>query len=762
MAVDTTPQNGSNLSTPINVNNTTEVAEQVDGDKPVLPLDDKPTTSAGPEDSAPIDVDSEHVKMGSGANEKGGEGIAPTVIAPTPTPPPPPPPPREPTPIDLGAPNSAYLEQIHKRRRHYTAPSTSDNQSYAIESLLYVPHSTPIHAFSSSLDCSHLYTGSADGYIRRYSLPASLNPSESAHLGPNYTSSSSVSSPAHASSSVLHTTLGVEVGSSVDGMGVAFGAAHTPLLNTMGRYPVLRGYWENEAPPSLSSSSSSSIAPPPVPPNPSTSSAPDPASPPNWIQDRLWSSRTQGGQSRQIEFGPKSKAWNKSSVVYSLQVNKEDLWGLSGTAFGTINLFTIRHDQGQIRHVFPSSTSSTTLGHSPSSPISVLNLTQDERRLWSGGWDGQVLEWDMDLGKAVRRFGQGHDAQVSSVQARPVETGGGRGGGDGDEDEDEDEGAMEVDDSEEEEEEKQRKKRKTGNGDQRKTNGNGNGTKETPTTDGEEEEEDRASTTTQAKEEATAKKDDVDAEGDLDADGEDFDEEALLGVSSNANTTSATNPSSSSSTKITIPIKPKSTGSSLLVPKLKKTTSIPIWGTQPDASSSMRGKKSDDVFMSTSLDGQVLIWDTRVKDANVVRLPSSGRYGMWCASATWSPDGNQIYVGRHDPLVDIYDLRQCSPRSPTLQTLRLPLASGPVTAIKALGTSGRKLITASFDNVRMWDLGEEGGEGKVKSRLVLGHYGGVVSNLWIDPLERYMITTSGNRGWDGTSTNLMIVHEIKS
>jgi len=66
---------------------------------------------------------------------------------------------------------------------------------------------------------------------------------------------------------------------------------------------------------------------------------------------------------------------------------------------GSINLFTIRHDQGQIRHVFKPDSSivngvepASPQGHSSISPVSVLTLDSiDESSFLSGGWDGRIL-----------------------------------------------------------------------------------------------------------------------------------------------------------------------------------------------------------------------------------------------------------------------------------------------------------------------------------------------------------------------------------
>jgi transcriptional activator SPT8 len=37
---------------------------------------------------------------------------------------------------------------------------------------------------------------------------------------------------------------------------------------------------------------------------------------------------------------------------------------------------------------------------------------------------------------------------------------------------------------------------------------------------------------------------------------------------------------------------------------------------------------------------------------------------------------------------------------------------------------------------------------------------GVISQLYIDPTSHYMLSTAGTRGWDGSSTEVLIGYEI--
>jgi transcriptional activator SPT8 len=39
---------------------------------------------------------------------------------------------------------------------------------------------------------------------------------------------------------------------------------------------------------------------------------------------------------------------------------------------------------------------------------------------------------------------------------------------------------------------------------------------------------------------------------------------------------------------------------------------------------------------------------------------------------------------------------------------------------------------------------------------------GVISSLYIDPTSRYMLSAAGTRGWEGTSTEVLIGYEINA
>ena len=276
----------------------------------------------------------------------------------------------------------SYSLAVSQRQSRFRLPSNAPPKSYAIESVYSISTSTQVHALALPPCASHLYVGGADGLVRRYAIHPMLNCLRSDNLPSN--------------------NLTMKPGGSVP-----------PAPDT--KFPVLVAYWENEEPGTWQ----------------------------NTIREN-------------VAFGTKNVGLaDRVSVVHSLAVQSEELWGLSGTAVrsslcggvelvadhlprrknGSINLYTIRHDEGQIRHVFPSSTNAT-MGHRPNSAVSVLTLIEDEKSVLSGGWDHSILvclrslsfaspcidieqEWDLNTGLARRQY-EAHTGQISTLEFRPL------------------------------------------------------------------------------------------------------------------------------------------------------------------------------------------------------------------------------------------------------------------------------------------------------------------------------------------------------
>ena len=171
-------------------------------------------------------------------------------------------------------------------------------------------------------------------------------------------------------------------------------------------------------------------------------------------------------------------------------------------------------------------------------------------------------------------------------------------------------------------------------------------------------------------------------------------------------------------------------------------------------------RNSDDIFLSASIDGAITVWDSRLSsNANcVVKIPPPTSTPPWCMSATWSVDGDTIFVGRRNSSIEAFDLR-----NPTVvnKTLRFPVESGNVSCVRTMPNSDY-LLCGCHDNIRLYDLKNEqrGSRSTVPFSIVAGHHGGVVSEMWVDPTCRFLISASGNRGWQGRAADFLFVYEF--
>jgi len=78
--------------------------------------------------------------------------------------------------------------------------------------------------------------------------------------------------------------------------------------------------------------------------------------------------------------------------------------------------------------------------------------------------------------------------------------------------------------------------------------------------------------------------------------------------------------------------------------------------------------------------------------------------------------------------------------------------------------------SASYDILRLYDLQHEQAQqnpstmvkqhSSVPFLIVPGHRTGVISALHIDPTCRFMISAAGNRGWEGSTTEVLLGYEI--
>lgn len=192
---------------------------------------------------------------------------------------------------------------------------------------------------------------------------------------------------------------------------------------------------------------------------------------------------------------------------------------------------------------------------------------------------------------------------------------------------------------------------------------------------------------------------------------------------------------------------------------------------------------NDSVFMSSSIDGTINIWDSRASESQmspVIKLAVTEGTPPWCMSSTWSNCGEFIYAGRRNSTVEEFSLKMPHKKSiqgskkntmapNVLKTLAFPKISGPVSAISTLPNSDY-LLCGSVDNIRLYDLSLYDAATNVKTlskrpatpfTIIPGHHGGILSSLYVDETGRFMVSASGNRGWGSSpTTDSVLVYEI--
>ncbi|KAL5614286.1 hypothetical protein BROUX41_004396 [Berkeleyomyces rouxiae] len=638
------------------------------------------------------------------------------------------------------------------RLRPSLRPETITARIYDIVPTMAAPQNTSINAIAVTPDLRYWMTGGADGYIRKYDGASTIN-------------------------GKLPLTV----------------AQRHPFVDSVFKAGVLMGYWENDEPP-----------------------------PP-------------GGLLKPEE--------HLLSPVYSLAVNSQALWALSGLDSGCINLQTVRHDEGKRICSLQEHTNA----------VSVLTLAPDERSVLSGSWDKRILSWDLNTGKVQRSF-DSNGGQIASIELRPA------GGAPVPA-----EAAVEAPPSD----------TFSSNNDARPgtgllgnlSNGNRNtagsaaitaaaakpnpfapnmaavpesqpspgheslfggsdagslfgddvggsgfgaegfGSFDTSLDTGEahditmgdavgpdEQLDAELNKETQAKLDDNTGADAAPSAGMMDNSldtslfGQPLEsalDEPLIEAEAEAKAEDETKPTKPEPAAPETQENPTEMMSLDFTDcqsdeKLPATTAKEGSGTeftpgdtstdpQPMILTSLEpekpgelGQVSQTTFMSAAIDGTMRIWDRRVAN-HVAKINPPRGTPPWCMGASWSPDGNQIFVGRRNSTVEEYNIHKaCSGWMPE-RSLRFPNGSGAVSAVRAM-PNGRHLVCASHDILRLYDL-QDTNEGKhsVPFLIVPGPpRAGVISHLYIDPTCRFMISTAGTRGWEGTSTEVLIGYEINA
>lgn len=434
------------------------------------------------------------------------------------------------------------------------------------------------------------------------------------------------------------------------------------------------------------------------------------------------------------------------SPVYALACHSAALWLVAGTASGAIRLQTVRHDEGR----------EVALLQKHTSAVSVLALSSDETSLLSGSWDKSVVDWDLNTGQVRTTFASS-GGQISCIESRPVsslpvpfETG-------------------EVIKPNGASTDEVASTSRHGAADVRE-NGDDNQVAKSPDSlfgadDGDEDDLFGDNTAVGAPNGHDFGFDDAEMTGTMEElptaeTAPESDAATKNVVSTMEHSEPATKPATADAD---VPVSdgvpttaepPVSNGVSHTV-----DSSAPVSTSVGSFGNDDKQITSDSTFLATSIDGSIRVWDRRQPDPVARIVPHDTP--PWCLSACWSPDGNNIYAGRRNNTVEEYDLRKGLKRPERI--FRFPQGSGAVTSVRAMPNS-RHLVCASYDILRLYDLKPSMTGQSTKSTvpflIVPGHRTGTISHLHLSKDCRYMMSTGGNRGWEGQPTEVLLGYEI--
>ncbi|KAF4624158.1 hypothetical protein G7Y89_g14017 [Cudoniella acicularis] len=365
------------------------------------------------------------------------------------------------------------------------------------------------------------------------------------------------------------------------------------------------------------------------------------------------------------------------SPVYSLAIQSQALWMLSGLESGCINLYSVRHDEGKrIAYL-----------QKHKSAVSVLTLAQDEKSVLSGSWDKNVFDWDLNTGQAKRSF-EGSGGQISAIEVRPASSlpvpaesgepvltngtfssnndskpltngllnganGATNGNGDG---ENNDDAPGSPTDS------------LFGGGSDNSLFGDPDGAG-APSGGNFGDDDDEFS---RAIEMTLDNQERVDGNGDLSMGngmGNGPETEAAAPAVQPANQHNSTQDAT------------QTNGASPEI-KTEPFTSHIVAETQDAVAT------SDSTFLAASIDGPLRVWDRRQPNP-IAKIPTRTGVPPWCMAACWSPDGNFIYAGRRNGTVEEFSLHKGLKNAE--RTFKFPQGSGAVSAVRAM-PNGRHLI----------------------------------------------------------------------
>ncbi|KAI0909253.1 WD40-repeat-containing domain protein [Ustulina deusta] len=603
-------------------------------------------------------------------------------------------------------------EQSTPTWRPTVRPEVLTAKTYDIVPTMAAPMATSVNAVAITPDLRYWMTGGSDGYIRKYDGPATIN-----------------------------------------GKTLLTVAQRHPFVDSVTKAGVLMSYWENAELPSSTARQEDLIL----------------------------------------------------SPVYSLAVHSQALWLLSGLESGGINLQSVRHDEGK----------RITCLQKHTNAVSALTLAADEKGVLSGSWDKNIFDWDLNTGAVSRQF-DGSGGQISAIELRPTS-----GAPIPLEASEEILPSDTFSDNNGFPSTTHNLDFKLENDVKRETNGSGvNGLaalsgdgphdmadgQNSPGHDslfggsagsdlfgdndgmgtfgGDDDNEfSRAMMQDSAQDNMPM--------GDYNMSDPNFNPEngpapavlpppgsqqngtdapvdptnsnmASVDMTNGATTfMSATHEPAASTTANSFSMEPLhadlSTGhEGELLPQSPSTLFAAPPITHHDTT-----QTSSSTFLSASIDGTIRIWDRRMQNP-VARIGNRPGVPPWCMGVCWSPDGNWIYAGRRNGTVEEFSVQKARAGWEPERTLRFPAGSGPVSCVRPMPNS-RHLVCASHDILRLYDLRSDNASKHAPPPFLIipgPPRAGVISSLYIDASSRFMISAAGNRGWEGSCTEVLIGYEI--
>ena len=355
------------------------------------------------------------------------------------------------------------------------------------------------------------------------------------------------------------------------------------------------------------------------------------------------------------------------SPVYSLAVQSQALWMLSGLESGAVNLYSVRHDEG--RRLFSM--------QKHKSAVSVLTLAQDEKSVLSGSWDKSVIDWDLNTGQPRRTF-DASGGQISAIEVRP---------------------ASSLPVPEESGEPVKTNGTFSSNNDEKpllngsslaglnEITGDADGLQDAPGSptdslfgDGGDENSLFGETTG----------DNAPSGGNFGDEDDDFSRAMGLESTEQVDSQGDLTMGEPTAPAVQPPAEEKPADESLSQTNGAADTVIADEEGKPTIVPETQDAEatSDSTFLAASMDGTLHVWDRRQPNP-IAKIPTKTGVPPWCMAACWSPDGNYIYAGRRNGTVEEYSLHK-GLRDPD-RTFKFPGGSGAVSAIRAM-PNGRHLI----------------------------------------------------------------------